>query len=254
MRTDKFALSGLIICLSLGGLALTGAGCAGDRYHRSTGAYLDDKSINTRVKTALFSDPQVSGFDVHVNSFRGDVQLSGFVDTPEQKERAAQVAREIEGVRVVTNNLELKSGANAMGRPAPELSGSSGTITQPIPEQPPADQSGSVAPVRSSDDPLNQSSVSSPSPSISSQSNVSPSNLDQNTPGENPTSSSAIRSSSLPPDTRLLPSFHIDVVKGQATLRGTVDSDVEKRDIERRMQNMPGIQSVDNQLEVQSSR
>ena len=136
MRTQKIALSGLLICLSLGGLALTGAGCAGSNYHRSTGAYLDDKGISTRVKTALFRDPLVSGFDVHVKTFRGDVQLSGFVDSPEQKERAAQVAREVSGVRLVTNDLEVKPGA--VGTSGPGVSGSSGTITQAVPEQPAA--------------------------------------------------------------------------------------------------------------------
>src|SRR6266404_493025 len=99
MRTQTIALSGLIASLLLSGLALTGTGCAGSRYQRSTGTYLDDKGISTRVKTALFRDPVVSGFDVHVNTFRGDVQLSGFVNTPEQKDRAAQVARQISGVQ-----------------------------------------------------------------------------------------------------------------------------------------------------------
>src|ERR1043166_10026001 len=103
MRKNQIALSALITSLFLSGLALSGTGCAGDRYQRSTGTYLDDKGITTRVKTALFRDPNVSGFDVHVNTFRGDVQLTGFVDTPEQKERTAQLAREIKGVQSVTN-------------------------------------------------------------------------------------------------------------------------------------------------------
>src|ERR1051326_3323838 len=117
MRTHKLALSGLMLSLALGGLALTTAGCAGTRYHRSTGAYLDDKAVTTRVKTALFKDPNVSGFDVHVNTFRGDVQLSGFVDTPEQREHAPSVAREVEGVRSVANNLEVKPAPAAVGAP-----------------------------------------------------------------------------------------------------------------------------------------
>src|SRR6476620_2284867 len=98
MKMNQIALSGIAACLLLSGLALTGTGCAGTRTQRSTGAYLDDKSISTRVKTALFRDPAVSGFDVKVNTFRGEVQLNGFVDTPQQKERASEIARHISGV------------------------------------------------------------------------------------------------------------------------------------------------------------
>src|SRR3954452_9987663 len=108
MRTQKIALSGAMLCLALSGVAMLNTGCAGDRYQRSTGAYLDDKGVTTRVKTALFRDPNVSGFDVHVNTFRGEVQLNGFVDTAEQKDHAAALAQNVEGVRAVVNNLEVK--------------------------------------------------------------------------------------------------------------------------------------------------
>lgn len=84
------------------------AGCAGTVESRSTGQYIDDAAITTRVKTALFRDEQVSGFQVDVDTFRGRVQLSGFVDTVEQRRRAEQLARSVEGVREVVNNLEVK--------------------------------------------------------------------------------------------------------------------------------------------------
>jgi hyperosmotically inducible periplasmic protein len=242
MRTHNIALSGLLICLSLGGLALTGAGCAGTNYHRSTGAYLDDKGIGTRVKTALFRDPLVSGFDTHVNTFRGDVQLSGFVDTPEQKERAAQIARGVTGVRMVSNNLEVKPGANtAVGTSGSTVSGSSGTISQPVPEQPAADQnirpSQNLAPVRSSSD-ANQSSGA-----INNQSS-----------GTSSIPAPAPQNTTAPQQTQMVPSFQINAENGRATLRGTVASDAQKRDMERRVWEIPGIQSVDNQLDVQSPR
>src|SRR5260221_153723 len=100
MRKQEIALSGLMLCAALTGVAMTSVGCAGTNAHRSTGAYIDDKAVSTRVKTALFRDPVVSGFDVHVKTYRGEVQLSGFVDSPEQKERAAEVARGVEGVQL----------------------------------------------------------------------------------------------------------------------------------------------------------
>jgi hypothetical protein len=131
MRKHTVAVSGLIAALALSGLALSGAGCAGTRYERSTGAYLDDKAVSARVKTALFRDPDVSGFDVNVETFRGDVQLSGFVDTPEQKERASEIAREISGVRMVTNNLEIKPPGTGVGSSGPAVQ--SDTMTQPAP-------------------------------------------------------------------------------------------------------------------------
>lgn len=131
MRTKAVAFSGLIAALALSGLALSGVGCAGTREQRSTGAYLDDKGIDARVKTALFRDPDVSGFDVKVETFRGNVQLNGFVDTVEQKERAAQIVREVNGVRMVTNNLEVKPPGTAVGSSGPAVQ--TDRVTQPAP-------------------------------------------------------------------------------------------------------------------------
>jgi len=234
MRTDKIALSGLIACLSLGGLALTGAGCAGTRTERSTGAYLDDKGIETRVKTALFRDPAVSGFDVHVNTFRGDVQLSGFVDTSEQKERAAQIAREIPGVVMVTNNLEVKPAGTAVGTSGATVQERSGVVTDSIPERPAVDQYRDVAPVRTPGTDLDRTGID--------RSITDPLNRDL-----------APRSLDTLPAARSPQDLRIDAANGTATLRGSVSSESEKRDIERRIRDIPGIMNVENQLEVRDS-
>jgi len=90
-------------------LSLVIAGCAGDRYHRSTGAYIDDKSTTAKVKADLLSDPVVKGSEVKVHAFQGKVQLSGFVDTQQQKDRAAEIARRINGVQWVKNDLIVKT-------------------------------------------------------------------------------------------------------------------------------------------------
>ncbi|BAU48851.1 transporter [Sulfurifustis variabilis] len=84
------------------------AGCAGGPTRASTGEYIDDSVVTSKVKTALFRDPDVSGFQVSVETHKGQVQLSGFVDTPEQKARAERVARSVEGVRSVTNSIIVK--------------------------------------------------------------------------------------------------------------------------------------------------
>ncbi|HTD86575.1 MAG TPA: BON domain-containing protein [Candidatus Binatia bacterium] len=84
------------------------SGCAHSQYRRTTGQYVDDKTLTARVKTALFRDPNVSGMQVHVDSYEGVVALNGFVDTPEQKTKAEDVARQVQGVRQVQNNLAVR--------------------------------------------------------------------------------------------------------------------------------------------------
>jgi osmotically-inducible protein OsmY len=83
-------------------------GCAGTRTRASTGEYIDDSAISTKVKTALHADEDVSGFQVNVETFKGVVQLSGFVDTAAQAQKAEQIARRVEGVEEVRNNLTVK--------------------------------------------------------------------------------------------------------------------------------------------------
>lgn len=82
--------------------------CAGTAKQESTGQLIDDSVITTRIKTALLKDPVVSGFDVSVESFKGAVQLSGFVKTPAQRERAVQIANETPGVTQVFNSIQLR--------------------------------------------------------------------------------------------------------------------------------------------------
>lgn len=83
-------------------------GCASTPLHESTGEYLDDSIITTKVKTALLRCPLVSGTDVHVETFKNRVQLSGFVDELRQAEQAIFLSREVEGVGVVENRLIIK--------------------------------------------------------------------------------------------------------------------------------------------------
>jgi len=86
-------------------------GCAGDRYHRSTGVYIDDKATTAKVKTDLLADPCVKGTEVKVEVFAGKVQLAGFVDTQQQKDRAGDIARRVNGVQWVKNDLIVKNQA-----------------------------------------------------------------------------------------------------------------------------------------------
>ncbi len=102
----KIIIPCLALTLALAGLA--GAGCAGDRYHESTGEYVDDSSLTARVKDALGNDSYKYP-DVKVTSFKGTVQLSGFVDASAQKERAATIAKGVQGVKELDNNITVKN-------------------------------------------------------------------------------------------------------------------------------------------------
>ncbi len=84
------------------------AGCAATPTQESTGEYLDDTTITTKVKTALLNDPQVSGLAINVETFKGTVQLSGFADSEDESQRAAELARSVDGVQAVRNDIRLK--------------------------------------------------------------------------------------------------------------------------------------------------
>ena len=84
------------------------AACAETRTRESTGQYVDSAAITTKVKTAILQDPDLKVMQIKVTTFKGKVQLSGFVDTPELKTKAGKVAGSVEGVRDVENDLKVK--------------------------------------------------------------------------------------------------------------------------------------------------
>ena len=107
----KNALSNLYLALCLllpVGTAVVLMGCTGTRYERSTGEYIDDKAFNSRVKSALADNPEYKFGDVNVTSFKGTVQLSGFVNTTDQKKRAGSLAEKVANVKGVENNITVK--------------------------------------------------------------------------------------------------------------------------------------------------
>jgi osmotically-inducible protein OsmY len=90
------------------GLVILATGCAGDRYDRSTGESIDDSVMTGRVKSALGSDNIYKYPDVKVTTFKGTVQLSGFVDNGEQKSKATDIAKHVDGVKDVVNHISVK--------------------------------------------------------------------------------------------------------------------------------------------------
>lgn len=92
-------------------LALVAAsilGCAGSSTKESTGEYFDDTWITTKVKAALLEDPQVKSGEVNVETFKGAVQLSGFVSSSAAMQQAVKVTRGIKGVTSVKNDMRIK--------------------------------------------------------------------------------------------------------------------------------------------------
>jgi osmotically-inducible protein OsmY len=84
------------------------AACASTSNEASTGEFLDDTVITARVKAALVKDPTVSAIDVSVESFKGAVQLSGFVKSAAERARAVQIANDVPGVTQVFNSIQLR--------------------------------------------------------------------------------------------------------------------------------------------------
>ena len=103
---------GLTISLGTVALAVGVTGCAGDRYTQSTGERIDDTADSSRVRKALSADTQYKYGDVNVQTFKGVVQLSGFVNSRDQKHRAGDLARKVEGVKQVENNITVKESTN----------------------------------------------------------------------------------------------------------------------------------------------
>jgi hyperosmotically inducible periplasmic protein len=109
IKTMKLSVPLLVSVLTLTGSAmLLQSGCASTQTRQSTGEYVDDAAITTKVKAAFVKDPTVKAMDVSVDTFKGTVQLSGFVNTAEEKARAEQVARTVNGVVNVQNNISVK--------------------------------------------------------------------------------------------------------------------------------------------------
>lgn len=90
-------------------LGIAVAGCASTPGHKSTGEVVDDALITTKVKSALLADPDVSGLAINVDTYKGQVTLTGNVKSGAQITRAENIARGMKGVTSVKNNLQIKN-------------------------------------------------------------------------------------------------------------------------------------------------
>lgn len=104
MKTHHRYTAAVLLAVALGGLAA----CGSTPTSSSTGQYLDDTAITTKVKTAIFNDASLKSAEINVETFKGTVQLSGFVGTQADITRAVTLAQGIDGVRAVKNDMRLK--------------------------------------------------------------------------------------------------------------------------------------------------
>lgn len=84
------------------------AGCAGNKTTESTGEFFDDSMITTKINSSLLADSRIRSMDITVTTFKGVVQLSGFVDSKGVADRAVQISRTVKGVKAVNNSLVVK--------------------------------------------------------------------------------------------------------------------------------------------------
>ena len=98
----------VIYCLVLLVLTTTFAACASTGTHESTGEYIDDSVITTKVKSLLGADDFLKSFQIGVETFQGTVQLSGFVNSQKAVDKAVEITRSVKGVKSVKNNLIVK--------------------------------------------------------------------------------------------------------------------------------------------------
>jgi osmotically-inducible protein OsmY len=83
-------------------------GCAGTPTKEGTGEYVDDTVITTKVKSAIFEEPSLKSAEINVETFKGTVQLSGFVSSRADINKAVEVARGVKGVTSVKNDMRVK--------------------------------------------------------------------------------------------------------------------------------------------------
>ena len=89
-------------------LIATALGCASTAKQEGTGEYVDDTIVTGKVKTAIFNDPMLKSAEINVETFKGVVQLSGFVSSQAAENRAVEVTRTVAGVKSVKNDMRLK--------------------------------------------------------------------------------------------------------------------------------------------------
>ena len=104
MKTRNIFIRCFILMMLIAGFVA----CASTSKQEGAGEYVDDSVITTKVKTMLASDDFLKSFEISVETYKGIVQLSGFVDSQKAVDRAGEIARGVSGVKSVKNSLIVK--------------------------------------------------------------------------------------------------------------------------------------------------
>lgn len=97
-----------IFTIILALMLATTLGCASTPKQEGTGEYIDDSVITTKIKAAVLNEPSLKSAEINVETFKGTVQLSGFVSTEADIQKAVEVARSVKGVESVKNDMRVK--------------------------------------------------------------------------------------------------------------------------------------------------
>ena len=103
MKQLKY-LSASVMALAL----LFSSGCASTSTQEGTGEYVDDSVITSKVKAAIFNEPGLKSAEINVETFKGVVQLSGFIGSTEKERKATELARSVKGVKSVKDDMRVK--------------------------------------------------------------------------------------------------------------------------------------------------
>ena len=104
MKKRNFFINFLVILM----LITTFAACASTPTRESTGEYIDDSVMTTKVKSLLAEDDFLKSFQIGVETYQGTVQLSGFVNSKQAVDKAGQITKSVKGVKSIKNNLIVK--------------------------------------------------------------------------------------------------------------------------------------------------
>lgn len=108
MKNNKLFCNFLILLTIVTFGALLAA-CTVMSGRETAGQYIDDTTITSKIKTAIMQDPALKASQIHVETFQGDVQLSGFIDSLSEKVKAEALAQSTKGVRSVKNDLTIRT-------------------------------------------------------------------------------------------------------------------------------------------------
>ena len=101
-------LSKQILIALFSAVLLVASGCSSTPTREGTGEYVDDTVITAKVKAAIFDDPALKSSEINVETFKGVVQLSGFISNQATAEKALDLARGVKGVKGVRNDMRVK--------------------------------------------------------------------------------------------------------------------------------------------------